>query len=266
MMSPDRPSATVITVCLNNLDGLIPTSRSILAQRDVDLEWIVVDGGSRDGSVEFLTRLERVRWTSGPDRGIFDAMNKGVAMATGEWILFMNSGDTFVEELSLGKLLHASENLDVAYGDAFFSYGDSLRLKLARSPGWIPWMPPCVHQSLAARADLLRRFPFDSNLDLAADYAFLLQAWDAKARIARKRLTVSVYDRRGTSDHNWLKALRQWQDIGARRREPVSHRAFKRWLRLYFGALWRLRSLLPPDLLRQIRRLRGTTSSAPGTN
>lgn len=98
------PILTLITVTRNDLDGLRRTLQSAALQRGELLEHIVVDGASTDGTVEFLASIDDgavTRYVSRPDRGIYHAMNRGLSMATGEWVLFLNSGDTLHADFSL---------------------------------------------------------------------------------------------------------------------------------------------------------------------
>src|SRR5262249_31677404 len=110
---------SVITINYNNASGLRRTVASVLAQSCRDLEYIVIDGGSSDGSVavleEFASRLGH--WVSEPDRGVYHAMNKGIGAATGESLLFLNSGDIFRPPDSLQTLLDEGEGRDIVYGD-----------------------------------------------------------------------------------------------------------------------------------------------------
>ena len=91
------PLISVITVCYQAAESLQKTILSVRQQYYQPLEFIVVDGGSTDGTRDIIARHQDIitRWVSEPDGGIYDAMNKGVSMATGEWVIFMNAGDTF---------------------------------------------------------------------------------------------------------------------------------------------------------------------------
>lgn len=114
---------TVITVCRNCASTIEATVRSILAQDYPDLEYIVVDGASTDGTLEILRKhLDRVsRLVSEPDRGVYDAMNKGLGLATGERLLFMNAGDVFAAGDVLRKA--SAIDADVVYGDFEYTSG-----------------------------------------------------------------------------------------------------------------------------------------------
>lgn len=99
----DTPKISIITINFNNKEGLERTILSVISQNFKDFEYIVIDGGSKDGSKEIIEKYndQISYWVSEPDKGIYNAMNKGIAAAKGEYLLFLNSGDHFCEENSL---------------------------------------------------------------------------------------------------------------------------------------------------------------------
>ncbi len=130
---------SVITIAYNNLAGLRRTANSIQTQTFIDYEWIVIDGGSTDGTKEYLSSLEKQPdfWCSELDNGIYDAMNKGLSHACGEWCLFLNSGDSLCERNVLERVFAKISDGDIVYCDAVFqdrnksfhmSYPDKLTL------------------------------------------------------------------------------------------------------------------------------------------
>jgi glycosyltransferase involved in cell wall biosynthesis len=96
-----KPLVTVITVCFNCKSDIEKTIKSVLEQTYDNIEYLIIDGGSTDGTVDVIkTYSDRLAyWVSEPDRGIYDAMNKGLQKAAGEWVNFMNVGDLFVDEM-----------------------------------------------------------------------------------------------------------------------------------------------------------------------
>lgn len=107
---------TIITINYNNLEGLKKTIASVVKQTWTDFEHIVIDGGSNDGSVEYLKTLDdRVNWVSEPDKGVYHAMNKGVKKANGEYLLFLNSGDHFYSVKVLEQNNEFISNEDIIY-------------------------------------------------------------------------------------------------------------------------------------------------------
>ena len=109
---------SIITVNLNNLEGLKKTYESVVCQTFTDYEWLVIDGGSTDGSREFIEEHQDKfsYWCSEPDKGIYNAMNKGIVRAKGEYLNFMNSGDCFACEDTLEKVFLKEINEDIIYG------------------------------------------------------------------------------------------------------------------------------------------------------
>lgn len=110
---------SIITVTLNNLVGLKRTQNSVAKQTWRDFEWIVIDGGSQDGSVEFIKTLPAQPnwWVSERDSGVYAAMNKGVAHANGKYVIFMNAGDVFHSNDTLEEVFKREFTADVMYGD-----------------------------------------------------------------------------------------------------------------------------------------------------
>lgn len=119
---------SIITISYNNLQGIKLTAESIIKQTFSDYEWIVIDGNSKDGTKEYLEQIvpQPTYWISEPDNGIYDAMNKGISKANGEWCIFMNSGDTFYDNYVLDKVFSRfPDHGDIIYCDAIFKYDNA---------------------------------------------------------------------------------------------------------------------------------------------
>ena len=136
---------SIITVCFNNASTLRDTMRSVLGQTHPDMEYIVVDGASTDGTVSILREMEplfrsRMKWVSEPDEGIYDAMNKGILMATGDVVGFLNGDDYYQDNRVLEDIARAfSENgTDAVHGN--LSYINSER-KVVRTWQGSPYRP-----------------------------------------------------------------------------------------------------------------------------
>ena len=165
---------SIITINYNNCTGLQKTIDSIVAQTWRDFEWIIIDGGSTDGSKELIEKYQEyfAYWCSEPDKGIYNAMNKGIAKAKGEYLNFMNSGDTFYEYDTLQKVFCIARNADVLYGDAMQIHKDYLRLDHLKEPFelFTFWHANFCHQSLFVRSSLLKDKGFDESYRISADY------------------------------------------------------------------------------------------------
>ncbi len=115
---------SIITVCRNNLPGLKKTYSSLIEQTFTEYEWIVIDGNSTDGTREWLQSINNeVIWISEPDDGIFDAMNKGITLAHGEYLLFLNSADRLSHN---GLLEKVNDSINLSNKQPVFIYGDSI--------------------------------------------------------------------------------------------------------------------------------------------
>ena len=109
---------SIITINFNNCEGLQKTIESVVSQSFKDFEWIVIDGGSTDGSRELLEQYADhiTYWVSELDKGVYNAMNKGIKVAKGEYVNFMNSGDVYASASILEDVFSTSHTADVLYG------------------------------------------------------------------------------------------------------------------------------------------------------
>lgn len=171
---------TVITINYNNLQGLRRTVPSVLSQTFDDFEYVVVDGESTDGSREYIEAQPGIdAWVSEKDGGIYNAMNKAVAMAHGEYCIFMNSGDNFFSALSLESAAKELDGSDYCTGQTVVAEDDHVALCL----------PPKVmsfnfvkehslqHQSTFIKTELLRARPYDESFRIVSDWAHFLECW-----------------------------------------------------------------------------------------
>ncbi|HAR95687.1 MAG TPA: glycosyltransferase [Deltaproteobacteria bacterium] len=121
-MNP-MPFVSVITVSLNCKEAMEGTIRSVLSQTYNAKEYIIIDGGSTDGTVKVIEQYQNrlARWATEPDQGVYDAMNKAIGLASGEWLIFMNAGDIFCDDSALERTIRqATENVDILYSDTWF--------------------------------------------------------------------------------------------------------------------------------------------------
>jgi putative colanic acid biosynthesis glycosyltransferase len=166
---------SIITVTYNNLQGLRNTAESITAQTVQNYEWIVIDGGSTDGSKEFLEQTNAL-FTSEPDHGIYDAMNKGLERITGDYIIFLNGGDQFAEKKTLEKLYQEIEQQN----QPDFIYGPALEERLGYEPVQKPaietkflfWGMITHHQAMLYKSIIARNLIYNTSYKIAADYDF----------------------------------------------------------------------------------------------
>ena len=211
------PKVSIVTVNRNMATEIGATLESVLMQDYPYFELIVVDGASSDGSQDVIASYApRLRyWVSEPDRCLYDAMNKGVAAAKGDWVLFMNAGDRFaapdvLSRMAAGNLDHA----DLVYGHHVRRYPVQgiERLVRAEPPQVLPRRMPCSHQSLLMRRELLVTHPFKIGL-LAADYEVILSAYAAGRRFAQVDCVIAATEMGGRSDSRRLRSLSERMSI-----------------------------------------------------
>lgn len=171
---------SIITINYNNIVGLQKTITSVISQTDKNFEWIVIDGGSTDGSRELIEQHNNSinYWCSEPDKGIYNAMNKGVAKANGEYCLFLNSGDILCNHNVIEILNNFSFEADLVSFDIYID-GCS-RAKLRRSVEsvnafWI-YENTLFHQSTWIRRDVLIKYPYHEEFKTISDWAFFFEA------------------------------------------------------------------------------------------
>lgn len=170
---------SVITVVLNDLEGLKKTVNSVLSQRGEDFEYIILDGGSTDGSWEYIESLNfRGMKKSAPDTGIYNAMNNAVLLANGEYCLFLNAGDTFYDEQVLQKA-------GTIIGRSDFYVGHTMEIGKSVIKGWVPnaltldylMRTSIYHQSTFIRRKLLLDYPYNEHHKVVSDWEFFFERW-----------------------------------------------------------------------------------------
>lgn len=191
---------SVITVVLDDIQGLKKTHASLLEQSNKDYEWIVKDGGSKDEIVHFLEGLSgNVKWVSQKDRGIYDAMNQGIALSSGDYVVFMNAGDVFHDSEVLASVAEAISSGDQAagilFGGAMLSFPQSGKMVYRpprRSEVTLWHGLPANHQATYYQRALLERTPYDLRYPLCGDYflAASLMKEGAVAKYLNKPLAI----------------------------------------------------------------------------
>lgn len=203
---------TVITINYNNIAGLKKTSQSIITQDWRDFEWILIDGGSTDGSREYISELAQSTnnnisyWCSEKDKGVYNAMNKGIAKSLGEYVIFMNSGDWFINESVLSEVFGTSRNSDVLYG-----YVERvLEGRQQRLLGFLHkseidmvdmYYQTIPHQGTFFKRSLFDKFGlYDESLKILADRKFYVQSIIyGNATVEFLPLSIAYFDEGGVS-------------------------------------------------------------------
>lgn len=180
---------SVITVTYNALPALRRTVDSVLAQDYSDFECIVIDGGSSDGTPAFLERnAEKItRWVSEPDSGIYEAMNKGVRMAEGDFCIFMNAGDLFVNNYVLERVAPHLDGSDIVLGNELLVNEQGRICGLTPAKGAFTdhnlFLKSVCHQATFIRRNVLLDHPYDESLRMVSDWKFILERYLDKTYI-----------------------------------------------------------------------------------
>lgn len=217
-----QPKVSIITVNYNDGKGLRATAESIINQTCFDaLEWIVIDGGSTDGSVDVIKEYadKITYWVSEPDKGIYNAMNKGVAQARGEYLLFRNAGDlmyddkvieNFVNHPAFGKYDHYTGHIEIRNNGKWWK--DIAPLKTLSLHTL--YHPVILHPATFMRRSHFERMQYDETLKIAADAKFFIHDLILNnASYAPLDFFVCIFDNSGVSSQNQQQSLQEHYDI-----------------------------------------------------
>ena len=214
------PALSVILVCKNPGPRLQAALASVWAQLHIHPEIIVIDGGSTDGSREWLT-AQRARLTtlvSEPDAGLYLAMNQGIALATGAWILFLGADDRLVGDMVLSEALNWMNKTEAGVAAGEVAYDDGRIYKLRSN------VNPCARNFVHHQGTFYRRSlfaendAFDTSLAVMADYEFNVRLWKNRVRFKPIPLRIAACGTGGLSDSG------RWR--GYREEIAVRHRYF----------------------------------------
>jgi glycosyltransferase involved in cell wall biosynthesis len=210
---------TIVTVTYNSANFLEATILSIINQSHSNIEYIIIDGGSTDGTVDIIKQHadSLAYWISEPDKGIYDAMNKAVAVATGNWINFMNSGDKFATDdvlMDVNRALCSLDDADVLYGNALVKYSKFSSLFKIHPIQTIWKHSPFCHQAAFIKTSLMKEYKYDLQYKIGADHDLFFRAYKANKKFFYLNLVVCLFDGRQGATKKWiLRAIQDKKDI-----------------------------------------------------
>ncbi|MBW4612829.1 MAG: glycosyltransferase [Desmonostoc vinosum HA7617-LM4] len=261
------PIISIVTITYNRFEDLQTTFSSVTSQTYKNIEYIVIDGGSQDGTVGFLRENHQSisYWVSEKDAGIYDAMNKGALAATGDWIIFMNSGDQFFAVDTLAQVAKYLDNsVDVVYG-GFESilvnkYQTQIIKKQPRNLAEIWCEILTCHQSIFVKRKLQQQYSFDTSLTWCADHDILVRLYADGYKFQEIPLIIAKFDASGGDNRDLLSYTKERWRISRRLASPLKRHKY--FLREYYGFFIhqnitrKIKNLLPSKWVKAIQKYR----------
>jgi glycosyltransferase involved in cell wall biosynthesis len=256
----DRPLVTVITVVFNAAQQIEATLQSVLAQTYDNIEYLVIDGGSDDGTLDILRKYEdRIDyWVSEPDAGIYDAMNKGVDLASGAWINFMNAGDSLFDAHTINALFSDPEKtrgVDVIFGDVVMiypQYGGMSKVKKAGQLRDLWKGMQFSHQSVLIATAYQKRNKFNPAYRLAADFGVLYSAYRQNRSFCYAGQVLASTRADGLSDVQRVRVYRERLRIVARLGDEKPALLYYSIRMVDAWARWALKKILPVWIIKKM--------------
>ncbi len=231
------PVVSIVTVVYNSVADIEATIRNVFDLSYSKLQYIIIDGGSTDGTLEILEKYKNKidLVISEPDKGIYDAMNKSIDYCSGEWIVFMNSGDIFNSNTTIDEVFQNfafDEDEVLIYGKHKVAYGKKIVLK-ATIPLTELWKGMTIqHQSIFIRKTLLQRYPFNLDYKFAADFDLVFNCYSKGLGIRFVDVFVSIVSANGVSESNSTMTYTEFKNISMQYGSEKHHIS-----RYYFYAL-----------------------------
>lgn len=199
---------SIITICYNNLEGLKKTAQSVINQRCRNFEWVIIDGNSTDGTKDYLSKIASHIdvCISEPDTGIYNAMNKGISKASGEYLLFLNSGDCFASTSSFSLIEKKQFNTDLVAFDVFREKnGGGYRYDM--NPDRVNYhrliTNSLYHQAILIKRERIVNLGYDESFRIISDWAFWVDAILLhNYSYAHIKFPITIYDTNGISSIN----------------------------------------------------------------
>lgn len=239
MHNHPTPKFSVITVCYNAEATIEDTIQSVISQTYHHVEYIIVDGASKDRTMDIVNRYREhiAIVVSERDKGLYDAMNKGIGLATGDYLCFLNAGDSFHEDDTLQQMVHSIHTPqlpDVLYGETELvdHKGHFLRMRRLSAPEVLTWksfrqgMLVC-HQAFFPRRDLV--MPYDLRYRFSADFDWCIKIMKKSKVLHNTHLTLIDYLAEGMTTRNHKASLKERFRIMTRHYGWTSTLAFHLW-------------------------------------
>lgn len=223
---------SIITINYNNREGLRRTIESVVNQSYKDFEYIVIDGGSDDGSREVLKKYaDRISyWVSEPDKGIYNAMNKGIKVANGDYLIFMNSGDSFYDQDVLKNVLPYL-TADIVHGRLFYDSGRERSVYLHGDPDMQHFLDNTLnHQSSFISRKLFADTLYDEHYKIVSDWKFFMEKLVLQnCSLVSIPVKVGFFEEGGLSESDHTLDARERQEVLEQLFPPRMVKSFERF-------------------------------------
>jgi glycosyltransferase involved in cell wall biosynthesis len=224
---------TIITVCYNAEKYIEETIKSVISQKKISFEYIIIDGASNDTTISVINKYQdRINLLiSEKDFGIYDAMNNGIKKANGDWIIFMNAGDTFYSNDTLFKIfnLNIDTNVIMLYGATSFFKKQKFKILYPKKIENIWRGMPVCHQSMLVKNSYLKENEFDLKYKYASDYNLIYKIYsNYKDCIINLNFPISIITINGFSETNSISTYKEYMDIS------LKNNNYKSLIKIYF--------------------------------
>jgi glycosyltransferase involved in cell wall biosynthesis len=216
----DYPKISIITACFNSAKTIEQTIDSVVTQTYPNIEYIIIDGGSTDETVDIIRRYQGkfAYWVSEPDKGIYDAMNKGIDVATGDYIYFLGSDDKLYNYKCIENTvnyINGNSGIDIFFGKVMLvDYNFHLQKECgeAISPDAVLQGAMVPHQGMFVSKSLMKKFLFNTQYKIAADFDFLVKCVLKGCKMQFIDLIIAYYSVNGSSSVDKLRKM-EYQKI-----------------------------------------------------
>lgn len=255
----DKPLISIITVVYNGEQFLEKTINSVINQSYENIEYIIVDGGSTDGTLDIIRKYEYLidYWISEKDQGIYDAMNKGIDLISGEWINFMNAGDKFFNKDVVHNIFSKKsyDEYHFIFGDTSVNYGNFSKQVNANSnlKDFYRGMPFC-HQSVFVQTMYHRKNKFNTDYKIAADFNLAYQAFLRGCRFLYIRNVISEIITGGVSFNMRKTTYNEYRDIVLRQQHTFKHILYYKYIMANTEVKMVLKKVLPDSVILYLQK------------
>lgn len=250
------PLISIITVCYNAENSIEETIKSVISQSYSDIEYIIIDGGSTDSTVNIIKKYQNNihYWNSEIDKGIYDAMNKGILKSHGDFIIFMNAGDCFVKKTTITeccKYINEHHNFDVYYGDTILNYSEKNQyISHPKDLNLLKKQMVFCHQSCLIKASIQKKYFFDLSYKLLADYNLFRNLYINGYSFSYINIPIAIYEaQKGVSSKMHKKVMMEYVKINNK------NNRFIRIIKLFYVDIrFLIKQLIPQNIIKKIAR------------